>query len=92
MKRLALLLMLLAVPANAQNQTMDEGAEAMSRGMQLLLEGLMQELGPALETLRNRLGELDAYHPPEVLENGDILIRRKRPDEVGPPGDDEVDI
>lgn len=39
----------------------------------------LEELGPALENLATKLGDLNAYHPPEVLENGDIIIRRKTP-------------
>ena len=60
----------------------DRSAEALAEGMQLLFDGLIAELGPRMEELRGLLGELNAYHPPEVLENGDILIRRKTPEEI----------
>ncbi|MBM2574752.1 hypothetical protein JQC91_00410 [Jannaschia sp. Os4] len=94
MTRLALLLALAATPLAAQEA---EPPSLMERGLRLLMEGLAEEMEPALrdlqsladdaqpmmEALRDQLGEafggLDAYHPPEVLENGDILIRRKRP-------------
>lgn len=39
----------------------------------------LEELGPVLEDLAGKLGDLNAYHPPEVLDNGDIIIRRKTP-------------
>lgn len=95
----------LSAPAYAQD-TSDEGLSMMERGAQLLMEGLLQEMepalddlkelaeefGPALESfsaqmgpaLRGLLAEVEdwsVYHPPEMLENGDIIIRRKAPDE-----------
>ena len=82
MKRFALILSLLAAPVSAQTDSLEEGAEALAEGMQLLFAGLIAELGPRMEELRGLLGELNAYHPPEVLENGDILIRRKTPEEI----------
>lgn len=59
------------------------------------LEGIARESGPLLDMLRDRLGTafdgLDAYHAPEVLENGDILIRRRRPGDGSAP-DGSVDL
>ncbi len=53
--------------------------------------------GPALRELQGALQNLDAYHPPEVLPNGDILIRRKEPlpgapAAPGTPDEGEVDL
>lgn len=81
-----------ASPAVAQNQNLEEGAEAFSRGMELLLEGLMQELTPRIDELRDMLNELDAYHAPEILENGDILIRRKTPEEIEADKGTEIEL
>ena len=48
-----------------------------------MMEDLMREFGPAieraLEGVREALGDLDAYLPPEMLPNGDIIIRRREP-------------
>jgi hypothetical protein len=96
----------LAVPAVAQEAgeggttDMDEGFSLLEEGTRLLLRGLMAEMEPALRELQGALQNLDAYHPPEVLPNGDILIRRKEPLEGAPaapaapevPGEDEVDL
>ena len=41
------------------------------------LEGLMADIGPRLNELADALGGLSNYELPEVLPNGDILIRRK---------------
>jgi hypothetical protein len=95
MRMLALVLTLaLTAPATAQDGTpapdADEGLGLMERGTRLLLEGLLREFGSAVEGLEDALRDLSAYHPPEVLPNGDILIRRRTPlepeapDEGGP--------
>jgi hypothetical protein len=63
---------------------MEEGFSLLEEGTRLLLRGLMSEMEPALRELQGALQELDAYHPPEVLPNGDILIRRKTPLEAAP--------
>jgi hypothetical protein len=39
----------------------------------------MREFGSAVDGLEDALRDLSAYHPPEVLPNGDILIRRRTP-------------
>lgn len=80
----------LALPAAAQDAgeggatDMQEGFSLLEEGTRLLLRGLMSQMEPALRELQGRLQELDSYHPPEVLPNGDILIRRKTPLEIGP--------
>jgi hypothetical protein len=75
-------------PAAAQET---DGGTMMERGMQQFLEGLLQEMEPAMQGLKafleqmgpalaDILGEVkdwSVYEPPEVLENGDIIIRRK---------------
>ena len=63
---------------------MEEGFSLLEEGTKLLLRGLLSEMEPALRELEGALRELDAYHPPEVLPNGDIIIRRKVPLEVAP--------
>ena len=105
---LVLLLLLVSAPAGAE----EDGQDLLERGAQMLLEGLMREIEPALEDLQDlrdkmtpalrgfvaemgpALAELlekvedwSAYHPPELLENGDIIIRRK----IDPPEVDEIE-
>jgi hypothetical protein len=80
----------LALPAAAQDTgeggpaDMEEGFSLLEEGTRLLLRGLMSEMEPALRELQGALQELDAYHAPEVLPNGDIIIRRKTPLEAAP--------
>lgn len=48
------------------------------------------EMGPALQKLAEMIGDVRNYEPPEMLPNGDIIIRRKTPDEqaLPEPGED----
>ncbi len=84
-------------PAQAQqNDEFSEGMDLLSQGMQLFFEGLMSEMEPALRGLEDAINDWGAYHPPEVLPNGDIIIRRRTPLEVEPdpePGENgEIDL
>ncbi|MCB6178767.1 hypothetical protein LHP98_11570 [Rhodobacter sp. Har01] len=79
---------------------MEEGAKLILRGMMDEMEPafqemdkalteikpMMQELAPRLKELVVLLGDLENFHPPEVLPNGDVLIRRKVPlvPKIGP--------
>ena len=99
------------LPALAQ-ETEQDGSSAMERGLRLFLDGLMDEMGPALDglqefgpelrnfmaemgpSLRDLMGEIkdwSVYKAPEVLPNGDIIIRRK-PKPAVPEGEDQIDI
>jgi hypothetical protein len=50
-------------------------------------------MGPALRDLMDQVGDLSAYHAPEVLPNGDIIIRRKTPQEMQDiPPDGEIEL
>ena len=89
----------LALPASAQEEApaddegpVSEGMRLFEEGTRLLLRGLMDEIGPAMEGLRGVLDDLDAYHPPEVLPNGDIILRRKVPLEPSPDGTGDVEV
>lgn len=87
-------LLVLSLPARAEDSGMESVLrkfEELSKEAQTLMEGWakelgpkLEELGPLLEDLARKMGDLSAYHPPEVLENGDILIRRKQPRDTRP--------
>ncbi|KAA0920782.1 hypothetical protein [Aquicoccus porphyridii] len=110
----------LAAPVIAQEQEDERGFSLMEEGARLFLEGIMREMEPALDDLRefsdevepglrrfveemgpalgelmNKIDDFTVYHPPEMLPNGDIIIRRKTPleqerDEVAPG--DEIEL
>lgn len=66
----------LASPAAAQGSDV---YDRFAEGMQRLLDQLVIELGPGLEAIEGWIEDLNAYHAPEILPNGDIIIRRKEP-------------
>ena len=77
----------------------EDGLDLMGRGLGMMLEGLTDEMSPALRQLRefrDLAGQIDEYDRPEMLPNGDILIRRKVPLEEPPPpealGDEDSEI
>ena len=108
--------LLAAAPATAQDE--EDGRSLMEEGAQLFWDGLRREMGPALESLRERADEMEpalrdfaermgpaladlmdkiddlsAYHPPEMLPNGDIILRRKTPQEMEEtPPEGEIEI
>lgn len=58
------------------------------------LQSFMQEMGPALADLAAQVQDWSAYEAPEMLPNGDIIIRKKpqdQPDELTPPEDQPSD-
>lgn len=73
--RIALFPLLLALPAQAQ-----EGGGLTDR-MGQLFSDLMAEVDPWMADLLDKLGDLTGWHAPEVLPNGDILIRRRVPED-----------
>jgi hypothetical protein len=73
---------------------LEEGAKLVLRGMlrevqptledmQKDFEATFAEMGPALRDLAAKIDDIRNYEAPEILPNGDIIIRRKRP--YGPP-------
>ncbi len=78
-------------------EDIEEGLDLLGEGARRLLRGLMGEVEPRMRALAEALeawdfeglglDDLGAYHPPEMLPNGDIIIRRKR----DLPGEDEYE-
>ncbi|MEP2641916.1 hypothetical protein [Roseobacter sp.] len=69
----------------------DAPPSVMERGVQQFLEGLLldmepafdsmrgfiEQMGPALADLMHEVQDWSVYEAPEILPNGDIIIRRK---------------
>ncbi|WP_332835995.1 hypothetical protein [Mameliella alba] len=49
------------------------------REMQPMMRDFAAEMGPALGEILEKVEDWTLYHPPEMLENGDIIIRRRVP-------------
>lgn len=73
----------LATPAAAQNADCAPGQIGCG-SLGGILGDLMRQVDPWLSDLAEMLGDLSGWHTPEVLPNGDILIRRRQP-AVPPP-------
>jgi len=72
--------------------TLDD-LQGMAEDIQPALRGFMQEMGPAFAELMGQIGDLSTYHPPEILPNGDIILRKKTPQEIledTPEGEIEI--
>jgi hypothetical protein len=95
----------MATPATAQDEgDTQRGFDLLREGSRLILEGLMddvrpmlesarpffeEEMLPFLESLGSLIDDLSAYEMPERLPNGDIIIRRS-PDHPWPDPDEPV--
>lgn len=82
---------LAATPLRAQTAESEPGAEAdkpLSEEIEDVIRGLVETVEPALKQLRDtfevfeRIDSLEHYEEPEILPNGDIIMRRK---EDAPP-------
>ena len=92
----AVLALITALPVSAQQ---DNGSSLMEEGTRQFLEGLLrqmepalegmsefiEEMGPAMAKVLSQIEDWSVYEAPEILENGDIIIRRK------PDNDPETD-
>ncbi|PTX54102.1 hypothetical protein C8N43_2907 [Litoreibacter ponti] len=91
MKQL-LIIAALAMPATAlaeEAETPGFGLDSLTpfaEGLRGLMEGLAEDMMPLMEQLADKMSDLNAFEPPEVLPNGDIIIRRK-PDAPETPED-----
>lgn len=65
-----------------------EELNELSQELEPALKQMMQEMGPAFAELLDKVDDITMYHPPEMLPNGDIILRRKQPEEVEPPEED----
>ncbi|PYG30035.1 hypothetical protein [Pelagimonas varians] len=56
--------------------------ESMTDEIEPMLKDFAAQMGPALTDLMGKVEDWSVYHPPEMLENGDIILRRKTPEEI----------
>ncbi|WP_425098302.1 hypothetical protein [Tropicibacter sp. S64] len=60
----------------------------MAGELRPMMKDFAQEMGPALRDLMGQVQDWSSYHPPEMLPNGDIIMRKKTPDEMRKPDED----
>lgn len=76
-----------APAASAQeDDSLSEGMRRLSEGSRIILERIMGDLAPMMAELRSMINDFSRYEMPEVLPNGDIIIRRK-PEDPAPDHD-----
>ncbi len=63
-------------------------AEAQQRGLDEAEEMAVEALDRLMKALRLVIDTIPQYEAPEVLPNGDILIRRIHPDKKGTPDEE----
>ena len=51
------------------------------------MRSFMNEMGPALAEMFEQVKDWTAYHPPEMLPNGDIILRKRQPET--PPAEEK---
>lgn len=68
----------------------DRGRDLMAEALGLFMQGFLAEMEPAIDGMQGFLDDFNAYHAPEVLPNGDIIIRRKTPVEQNETGEIEL--
>lgn len=64
---------------------LEDMAEDIGPAMRLLAD----EMGPALAELMSKIDDIRNYDPPELLPNGDIIIRRRV---EAPPFEGEIEL
>lgn len=91
----------LAEDAPAAPSDLSKGLNLMEQGAMLLFQGLMAEMEPTLDEMNRAMADMEPrlrellamiddirnYQAPEMLENGDIIIRRKDPLPAAPETD-----
>ena len=54
------------------------------------MQSFLTEMGPALAEIADKVEDWSRYEAPEILPNGDIIIRRKPEVPAEPKRDDEI--
>lgn len=109
--------LMIATPVVAQQDDKREGLSLMERGVELFMRGLMddmepaindmrdmvdefgpqmqellQKMGPKLDELLEQIDDITNYEAPEILPNGDIIIRRKPDAPLLEQDEDQIEL
>lgn len=66
----------------------------LAEEMEPALRQMLAEMGPAFAELLDKVDDITLYHPPELLPNGDIILRRKTEEDIAeqPQDDGAIDL
>lgn len=81
---------LAAAPASAAEEgerilPTEEELQELGRQAERLAREFAERMSPLMRKLEELAGDLTAYEAPEMLPNGDIIIRRKPDEKPAPP-------
>ncbi len=62
-----------------------EGFTALMDEIGPSLQGFLEEMGPKLGDVFSKVEDWSSYHAPEMLPNGDIIMRKKAPEDLTQP-------
>ncbi|MCR8827139.1 hypothetical protein [Pseudosulfitobacter koreensis] len=71
---------------------MEPAIEGLSEDFGPAVRGFAEQMGPALRDLMETVEDWSVYDPPEILPNGDIIIRRKPDAPDYEPREGEIEI
>ena len=80
------LCLMIALPPGAAAHENPEESEPRERAEELAREAMEQ----MLRALEMMVQSFPQYEMPEIMENGDIIIRRRRAEQNGPPAQPET--
>ncbi|WP_146590849.1 hypothetical protein [Puniceibacterium confluentis] len=69
-----------------------EDLQDLAEDLRPRIKDFAQEMGPALRDLMAEVDDWSLYYPPEMLPNGDIIMRRKTPEELAPQPGEEIEL
>lgn len=55
------------------------------------MQDFLMEMGPAMAEIVDKVEDWSSYHAPEMLDNGDIILRKKTPEEMAKPETDKTE-
>lgn len=64
-----------------------EGMRDFAGQMGPRMQSFLMEMGPALGEIADKVEDWSSYHAPEMMPNGDIILRKKTPEEMAKPED-----
>ena len=74
-------------------EPLTEGLKDFALDLEPTFRELSEAMGPAVRDLADRVDDFRYYDAPEILPNGDIIIRRKpTAPELPPPEKGQIDI
>jgi hypothetical protein len=86
-------------PAPEGMDLMEQGARLLFRGLIAEMEPKLEEMGqalselePALRTLMAQIDDIRNYEAPRILDNGDILIPRRKDAPPRPTEAPQIDL